>query len=336
MMWHLRPRRRARRDGPTLTAEEAFEIAYGRCPSEAETARLRQPGHFAAATDAGRLRSVITGFDRLKLATPIAVRFTETDIETVDCGDFRLLVDRSDDAVGRALLNGGAYEPHLSRFVRQVVKPGMVAIDIGANIGYYTMLLSRLVGPSGRVLAFEPNSENCRMLLLSRGVNEFENIDLFPFAASTGAGAVCFTAAIGSNGALLPNLPASITDANCVVVPSLSLDSLPIERADFIKLDIEGAEYLALTGAEQLVRGCRPVIATEFSLEMLHRVSGIAGADFLRWLQNLGYRLYLLGRADAPIEAIADPDRYLAGWGDPLRVEDLALIPSELDFDPRS
>jgi FkbM family methyltransferase len=318
-----------RRRPPLLSRAQAFMVAYGRPPSVGEAHTLAALRPSRVASDAAQLRAVIAGFDRLQLSTPIAVRFGEADLETVDCGDFRLVVDRTDAAVGRAIKHDRRYEPHLTEFVRRMVRPGMIAIDGGANIGFFTMLLARLVGAEGRVLAFEPNSENCRLLLLSRSANGFDQVQLYPFALWDTPEAVCLFPAVGSNGALMPDRQAALKSGNCLVVPSLPLDALAPAEADFLKLDIEGAEYLALKGAEQLLRRSRPVIATEFSLEMLERVSRIAGGDFLRWVAGLGYRPHLVSRETGALEPIDDIDAFLAGWGSPLRVEDLALLPRE-------
>ena len=67
-------------------------------------------------------------------------------------------------------------------------RPGMTVVDVGANLGYYSLLASRLVGPSGRVVALEPNSENCRLLLSSLRLNETTNVQLLPVAADTATG----------------------------------------------------------------------------------------------------------------------------------------------------
>jgi FkbM family methyltransferase len=233
-------------------------------------------------------------------------------------------------------MNCRDYEPHLSKFVRRWVQPGMTAIDIGANVGFYSMLFGDLVGSSGRVLAFEPNSENCRLLMLSIAANGYSHVRLYPFALSHTLGALCFTSHLGSNGGLLPNTGQTITQPNCIVVPGVPLDAIVCESVDFIKVDTEGAEYLALSGAERLIRRYRPIITAEFSLEMLRRVSGIEGPEFLGWMKSLGYRLYVLRRDGVGIEAIPDIAGYLSGWGSALRIEDIAFVPEERTFDPTS
>jgi FkbM family methyltransferase len=324
MVWRQRPR---------LSRQEAFALAFGRAPTAVETERLMALRPSRIPSDAAQLRVVIAAFDKLQLPTPIAVRFGIEDIESVDCGGFLLVVDRADPAVGRAIKHDRRWEPHLCDFVRRVVGPGMTAIDAGANVGFFTMLFARLVGPQGRVLAFEPNSENCRLLLLSRAANGFETVALYPFALAEKFDALVLASAVGSNGALVCDR-AAIAGGNGVIVPGLPLDALGLARADFVKLDLEGAEYRALKGAEQLLQRCRPIIAAEFSLEMLDRVSGIGGGDFLRWIAALGYRPHLVDRTTHALDPIADIDAFLAGWGSHLRVEDLALIPVERPLDP--
>ena len=115
----------------------------------------------------------------------------------------------------------------------------------------------------------------------------------------------------------------------------MRLDAVYREQIDFIKIDVEGAEYLALTGGEGVIRRFRPIIMSEFCLGMLEPVSGVSGSDFLHWIKNFGYRAYVLGRAVAPPEEIGDVSQFLAEWGSNQRMEDLAFIPEESEFDPR-
>jgi FkbM family methyltransferase len=177
--------------------------------------------------------------------------------------------------------------------------------------------------------------ENCRLLLLSIEKNGFDHVKLFPFALSTTIGASLFYHAQGSNGGIIPTTQESITKPNFSVVPAIRLDTFFSEQIDFIKADVEGAEYLALAGAEELIGRFRPIITSEFCLIMLEPVSGISGSDFLRWMKNFGYRAYVIGRDGAPVEEIGDVDRFRAEWGSDHRIENLAFIPQESQFDPR-
>jgi FkbM family methyltransferase len=318
-----------------LSKKQAFKLAYGRQPSAAEMERLLIFGIEDADNDASQIRSVIACFEGYNLPTALSVRLSESDLQRVECGSFKLVIDRWDIALGRNLVFGQGYDPHLSGFLKRAVKPGMTVVDIGANIGYITMLLGDLVGKAGRVLAFEPNPENCRLLLLSIEENGFEHVKLFPFALSDTIGAASFYHARGSNGGFWSKAHGNVlTKPNSFVVPTIRLDAVCDERIDLIKIDVEGAEYLALAGAERLITRFRPIVISEFCLGMLEPVSGISGSNFLHWMTKFGYRAYILDRRDGPAEAIRDVGKFLTEWGSTSRIEDLAFVPQDSQFDP--
>jgi FkbM family methyltransferase len=304
---------------------EAFCTAYEREPTPEEAGLL---GSFLAAVPvSGRrdtLRLVISIFDRQSYHTPVAIRFGQNDLRTVQLGGFKLVCDRMDHAVGSGIINEQHYEPHLTEFVHGYLKPGMTAADIGANIGFFSMLFSSIVGSNGQVISFEPNTENCRLLLLSKDVNGFGNIELHPIALSNMRGVAFFTPAIGSNGTLLPSTSETLMDPNCVVVPCDRLDNVVHGPVHLIKADIEGAEYLALSGGVETISRYRPMILAEFSMS----VSGIHCKDFLYWIQSLDYRIEMLGRTEYGRGRVDNVDKYIAEWGDPGRIEDLAFIPN--------
>ncbi len=326
-----------RQHSEVLSKQQAFKVAYGRLPSAAEMERLLFYGIEDADNDPAQIRSVIACFEGYNLPTAVSIRLSESDLQCVECDTFRLVVDRWDVALGRNLIFGQGYDQHLSDFLKRTVKPGMTTADIGANIGFVTMQLAGLVGRSGRVLAFEPNPENCRLLLLSIEENGFEHVKLFPFALSDTVGAASFYHARGSNGGFWSKAYGNVLkQPNSFVVPTIRLDAICDERIDIIKIDVEGAEYLALVGGQQLIARFRPIIITEFCLGMLEPVSGISGSDFLQWMGNYGYRAYLIDRHGAPTEDIGDAGKFLANWGSRSRIEDLAFVPQDSQFDPRS
>jgi hypothetical protein len=109
----------------------------------------------------GDLRKLLSGLDRQAHPSPVSIRFRREDTSTLDLEDFSITLDRADASVSAIIADRGEYEPHVAAALREYCKPGMTVVDVGANIGYHTMLLSRLVGHEGRVMAFEPSSESC-------------------------------------------------------------------------------------------------------------------------------------------------------------------------------
>jgi FkbM family methyltransferase len=302
-----------------------FEIAYGREPDAAEKAKL------AACRNDGMtpktLRSVIAFFDRQFYPTAISVRFERGDLHRAEYAGTALWLDTSDHAVSSDILLRGTYESHMTAFVQEHVKSGMTVVDIGANVGVFTMMTGKLVGATGKVLAFEPNSENSRMILLSAIENGLDEIvTLYPVALSDRLGFAYFTPMVGSNGGMLPDRLETLSDPNVIVVPTMRLDDIWAGPVHYIKADVEGAEYPALKGAEKIIREHRPIITIELSMEMTKRVSGIEAVDFIRWLNSLGYEGTILGRTGAR-EPIGDPSKLLERWGDSLRIEDIAFLP---------
>ena len=116
----------------------------------------------------------------------------------------------------------------------------MTVVDVGANLGYYSLLASKLVGPSGRVIALEPNSENCRLLLSSLRLDGITNVQLIPVAADTATGWAYYSTHVGSNGGLIDD--ADLLRHPGVVVPTFRLDDLVEQPVGLLKMDVEGAE----------------------------------------------------------------------------------------------
>lgn len=143
----------------------------------------------------------------------------------------------------------GTYELDKQEAVRRLVKPGMFALDVGANAGFYTLAFSRQVGSAGRVWAVEPFAENVSSLLRHLDLNGVRNVTVFQAAVAAARGTAHFHVHRS-------NSMGRITDADtALVVPTLSLDAL-LDQApvpDVIKMDIEGGELAALQGAPRLL-----------------------------------------------------------------------------------
>lgn len=210
---------------------------------------------------------------------------------------FRLYVDPSDFAVGHTVARTATYEPDVSAIVRGALHPGQTFVDVGANIGWFSMLGASLVGPAGRVVAIEPNPRNVALMRHSAKENHFDNIEILAVALAGSAGAVALETD-GSNGRVIPinGPPAQPVEASFVVA-AYPLDALlgqcGVTQVDVMKIDVEGAEPLVLQGGAGTIARERPVIISEFYPLALESFGG-AGA-YLATLRRLGYRLRVIG-----------------------------------------
>ena len=257
----------------SIDLETLFSVIYDQEMPQSYSDRLNAVSVLESGKIHEFIRRIIGGIDRQRLNTPLICRFSAADIVFVDVGGFQSAIDLADTSVGLNILHKKTYEPHVTAFIRKQIEPGMTVVDIGANIGFFAMLASKLVGETGSVIAFEPNSENLRLLLLDIKKNNCSNVRLFSVALSNSMGNAFFSTHMGSNGGLLPSDFEVLQSPQCVVVPTFRMDQLIHERVDLIKIDVEGAEGLVFDGGWGLIELHRPIISSEFSPEMLRRVS---------------------------------------------------------------
>jgi FkbM family methyltransferase len=280
-----------------------FRLLLGRLPAEDEWPQhLRWVG--APLADVVTLYLQSMEFRQRDLLAP-----TIPELRIAELPEFRMYVVPTDLAVGQPLLATGAYEPAVTRAIVSRLRAGMTFVDVGANVGYFTLLAASLVGPSGRVFAFEPSEANVKLLHLSRVMNGYDNVALFPIAAGADW-SLSFYDRSHSNGWVSP--VATTAEA---VLPRTIVLAAPIgaivpadRRIDMIKIDIEGAEFAALNGARGRLERDHPAIVTEFSPPALEAISGVGGREYLTFLTGLGYRLSVL-REDGVVACGADAGR---------------------------
>ena len=175
-------------------------------------------------------------------------------------------------------------------WVRRLVKPGMTVVDIGANVGYYTRFLSELVGPTGRVFAFEPNRQNLAVLTRNVSRRRYSNVQVLPFAVSnTDDGAYLYISPGHSNHSLIEGYTHA---ENKLWVDTIRLDTflgqMDSARVNFIKLDVEGGESLALEGMKETILGSPGVrLLVEFNPAAI-RAGGRTREQFLQQITDLG------------------------------------------------
>jgi len=214
----------------------------------------------------------------------------------------RLFLDLSDVAIGLNVARG-LYETRELAYARSAVRPGDVALDVGANIGFFTVHLADVVGPSGHVHAFEPFEQNVALLERSIAENRFgERVTVHRAAVGDRAGRTEMIAlelakgARNSGGAYLRPASGDVPREHVVLdVPIVALDAVELPaRVAFVKIDVEGAEPLAFRGARRLLDRDRPKILSEVNAIQLPRVAGTSAADFVREMAAYGYRCHRL------------------------------------------
>lgn len=157
-----------------------------------------------------------------------------------------------DRLVFLALHRAGLMGKEEAKLLGKLVKPGMQILDVGANIGLYTLLLSRLAGGLGRVFAFEPEPNLFSTLCENCATNGAHNVTPFQCAAGETNGRATFQRATFNSGD--NRLGGNKAGAGSIEVEVARLDEIvPVQTVAFIKLDVQGHEVAALTGMEQLL-----------------------------------------------------------------------------------
>ena len=286
--------------------EACFRLLLGRAPNPEEC-----KGHMAQAGQP--LPVVVAGYlNSLEFARRNLLRPTATPPVLVQRAGYALYARPDDLAVGRHVVYG-AYEPEVETVFRSLVQPGMGVVDLGANLGYFTMLAAHLVGPSGYVLAVEPNPDNARLIEASRRLNHFEHVQVAQLAAGRRVGLLMLnpTYSNGTTASIGEGLEAVLAAQTVACAP---LDALVEDgqHIGVIKVDVEGAEYIALRGGEGVIARDRPVIVTEFSPGLLTDISGIDGPGYLAWLHGLDYDLAVIQPDGSLAPAERDVSRVMA------------------------
>jgi FkbM family methyltransferase len=191
----------------------------------------------------------------------------------------------------------GYFDPLGIRFIKNQLYEGEIFIDIGANVGAYSLIASRFVGKSGRVIAFEPASKSFLRLMKNISMNGLTNIiperkavidrntkiDLY----------ISRNQNLGMSSIFHHDLETGTTES----VEAVSLDSyaekLGLSRISLIKIDIEGSEFLALKGMQKILDSMRPKILIELKEETLAN-SGFQVKDVLDLLTKAGYSKFII------------------------------------------
>jgi len=188
--------------------------------------------------------------------------------------------------IGLVVLMSGGFEKAETEFAIEQARPGTVAIDVGANVGMFTVPLALAVGPSGRVLTIEPSPENMERLESNLDLNSLENVVVEPIAVGDKSGRLVLQLANDPGFHSTAEIAESRSFDESLTVKAETLDQVWLRahapNVTFIKIDTEGSEDAVLRGAEQILRTCQPALLVEAK-----------GRERLReldaWLGRFGY-----------------------------------------------
>jgi FkbM family methyltransferase len=208
----------------------------------------------------------------------------------VPCRIGALFVHADDQVMTPFMREYGLWEPAETAFLERTVRPGDTVLDVGANIGYFSVLGSTLVGPQGRVIAVEPEPRNLLLLKANLWRNQCANAVVLPLAAGREFGYVPLTFNEENRG----DHQVGWIDRADLHVPSARLDDLLAgQRLDLVKVDTQGVDHEVVAGLAGLFEVSSPTILCEFWLKGM-RERGLDPDAVARGYEELGFALQLL------------------------------------------
>lgn len=208
------------------------------------------------------------------------------------------------DLMSSAMLRG-SYEPHLTRFILSKINKGSTFVDIGANVGWYTLNVAAHIKKlgGGKVISFEPQPDVHENLQKSITESGFDNIvTLHEFALSNQQGTISMQKSelnsggsfIGGNG--IPDIEVRKFDS-CLS---------EFDSVDLLKIDVEGAEPLFLEGATEFFKKHKPIVVAEIHQPKLIKIGKSSAREFIKAMERFGYSAYQFNRKSEQIRISDD------------------------------
>lgn len=204
----------------------------------------------------------------------------------------KMILDLNDIGISRELATYGVHEKNSTAEVKKIITPGMQILEVGANIGYYALLETRLAGPMGHLYAMEPSPYNFDLLTENLNLNGLKNYDLYKLAAGATAGKAPFLLSGRSN--LSTFVEREDLTGEEVEVDVVRLDDMfKDKKVDFIRMDVEGYEGEILRGAENILSSNQKpkYFFIEVHSELLHKKNSSA-RDIVEFLGKYGYEIH--------------------------------------------
>ena len=201
------------------------------------------------------------------------------------------------ETIGKSLFISGCYEPNEFAYLDEIIKPDMKIVDIGANIGLYTIWMAKRIQDGGEVIALEPSSREFKRLEQNIILNDLDNVTMLKTGASDSRRSGKLHISNDNEPGL--NTLGEITYSNIdeIAIEDIALNKvdnilsdLKIGHVDIIKIDVEGHEYFALQGMEDTLKRDHPILILEINEESLDK-QNCSASQIFRFLQDLGYHL---------------------------------------------
>ena len=201
-----------------------------------------------------------------------------------ECRHGTMVYNVNDIYIGRSLDLYGEFSEGEVELFRQILHPGMVAVEVGANIGAHTVFLAQAVSPGGHVWAFEPQRIVFQTLCANLAVNSIPNVAARNLAVGNAPGVIVVPVLDCGKENNFGGLELGQHEAG-ETVAVITLDSLNLAQCDFLKIDVEGMEKPVIEGAAATIARCRPLMYVENDRPE-------KSADLIRAIDALGYAMY--------------------------------------------
>jgi FkbM family methyltransferase len=205
---------------------------------------------------------------------------------TVETAGFRMELDLR-EVVDSQVYYTGEFEPETVETIDRLVRPGDVALDVGANVGFVTLTLAVRVGEAGRVYAFEPTERAFQRLARNLSLNSFPQVRALRLGVSDREGR---TQARIRSSYRTDGIDSSTEQAISLVTLDLWAAREGLDRVDFIKIDTDGMEVQVFRGARATLERLRPGVFFELVPQAISD-AGESAEELVRFLDGLGYRL---------------------------------------------
>ena len=219
----------------------------------------------------------------------------------------KMYVNLDNRSVDVQLFLAGFYEDEQTEvdLLKSILGEGMTFVDDGAHIGYYALLASKIVGPSGRVIAFEPDPDNFKLMSDSIRINRYANVEAVQKAVSSKSGKAKLYLCDNSSGDR--RIFESNDGRTAIEVETTALDDFfkgRDSKVDVLKMDIEGAEVAALQGMRGLLERNPDVkVITEFYPSAI-TTFGFSPRGYLEEFVKMGYKIYNINETSRQVEPV--------------------------------